>query len=370
MSKTKSSVKIFLLLLFLYFFLVSIKLLGHGFKVFGAGYAEQIVQATSNPLVAVSIGLLATALMQSSSTTTSIIVGLVAGGLLPIETAIFMVMGANIGTTVTNTLVSLGHVLRKVEFRRAFAGSTVHDFFNFLAVAVLLPVEFFFHPIKIGASFLSEFFSTVGGFEFISPLKIILNPAVKIVSSAVGENIIAIVFIALVIMFVSLYLLVKTMKSLVLGKIEVFLDEYLFKTALTSFCIGVVLTAVVQSSSITTSVVVPLLGAGVISLRKVFPYALGANVGTTITALLASLATGSVAALTVAFGHLLFNIFGIIIFYPLREIPISLAEKMGEIAYNSRFVAFVYIALVFIIIPIIIILLFDLHIVLGLFGGF
>ncbi len=369
MSKPESSVKLILFILFLYLFLVSIKLLGHGFKIFGQGYAEQIVQATANPLVAVSIGLLATTLMQSSSTTTSIIVGLVAGGLVPIETAIFMIMGANIGTTVTNTLVSLGHVLRKVEFKRAFAGATVHDFFNFFAVLILLPIEYFFKPIFIGASFLANAFANIGGFQFVSPLKTILNPVVDAAAHALGENILSISLFAGILMFVSLYFLVKTMKSLVLGKIEGFLDEYLFKNALTAFLIGIALTALVQSSSITTSVVIPLLGAGVISIRKVFPYTLGSNIGTTVTALLASLATGSVAALTVAFGHLLFNVFGIAIFYPLREIPIQLAEKLGVIASNSRSIAFVYLFVVFVIVPVTLILLFDYEIIMNILGG-
>ncbi|MEI5617209.1 thymidylate synthase, partial [Streptomyces brasiliscabiei] len=83
------------------------------------------------------------ALIQSSSTVTSIIVGLVAGG-LPVELAIPMIMGANIGTTVTNTLVSLGHVRYKDEFKRAFASATIHDFFNLLAVAIFLPLEMAF----------------------------------------------------------------------------------------------------------------------------------------------------------------------------------------------------------------------------------
>ena len=86
--------------------------------------------------------------MQSSSASTSVIVGLVASGALGVEQAVPMVMGANIGTTVTNTLVSLGHVRQSAEFKRAFAAATVHDFFNVLAVSILLPIELIFKPIS------------------------------------------------------------------------------------------------------------------------------------------------------------------------------------------------------------------------------
>ena len=72
---------------------------------------------------------------------TSVIVGLVATGEVPVHTAVPMIMGANIGTTVTNTIVSLAHITRPQEFRRAFAAATVHDAFNFMAVAIFLPLE-------------------------------------------------------------------------------------------------------------------------------------------------------------------------------------------------------------------------------------
>jgi len=125
------------LALFLYGFLVSIGLLGKAFKMFSGGFVGDLVQSASNPLVGLFVGILATTLVQSSSTTTSLVVALVGSGTMPIDTAIPVVMGANIGTSVTNTLVSLGHISHGQEFRRAFAASTVHDFFNLLAVAVL-----------------------------------------------------------------------------------------------------------------------------------------------------------------------------------------------------------------------------------------
>ncbi|CAN0596654.1 unnamed protein product [Laminaria digitata] len=123
---------------------------------------------------------------------------------------------------------------------------------------------------------------------------------------------------------------------------------------------GVLLTVLVQSSSVTTSVVVPLVGAGLLTVRQIFPYTLGANVGTTVTALLAALSlaagdpTAGTAGLTIAFAHFTFNVLGILIIFgikPLREIPIWMAEQMGVLAGKKRNYALVYIGILFFLIP-------------------
>jgi sodium-dependent phosphate cotransporter len=117
---------------------------------------------------------------------------------------------------------------------------------------------------------------------------------------------------------------------------------------------GLVLTVMVQSSSITTSLMIPLVGAGVVTLEQVFPYTIGANIGTTITAMLAALSTGSPAAVTVAFSHLMFNLSASVLIYvppPLRAIPLYLARGLGRIGSRNRWMAAVYILLVFFGIP-------------------
>ncbi|MDG2112784.1 MAG: Na/Pi symporter, partial [Actinomycetota bacterium] len=120
----------------IYVFLVGVSSLEAGIKIMGADTQEKLFSAVSNPIAGLSIGVLGTVLVQSSSASTSVIVGLVATQALGVEQAVPMVMGANIGTTVTNTLVSLGHVRQSAEFKRAFAAATVHDFFNLLAVGL------------------------------------------------------------------------------------------------------------------------------------------------------------------------------------------------------------------------------------------
>jgi len=132
----------FLILLgLLYIFLLSIALFGAAFKLVGKEFSQQLISTTSNPVVGLMIGLLATSLIQSSSSTTSIVVGMVSGGALTVTGAIPIIMGANMGTTVTNTLVAMTSMNRRTEFQRAFAGATMHDFFNLMAIAILFPLE-------------------------------------------------------------------------------------------------------------------------------------------------------------------------------------------------------------------------------------
>ena len=123
------------------------------------------------------------------------------------------------------------------------------------------------------------------------------------------------------------------------------------------FCAGV--TAVIQSSSVTTSLLVPLAGAGVVKLEKIFPVTLGANVGTTITALLASLA-GDARGLSIALVHLLFNLAGILIIYPykpIRKVPLFLARKLADAAVRSKRNAVFFVVGLFYALPGLLILL-------------
>ena len=340
--------KVILVLVVLYVFLFSIQLMGSSFKLLGKDFAEDMLAITSNPLIGLLIGILATGIIQSSSTTTSLTVGLVAAGGLSLGNAIPVIMGANIGTTITNTIVSMGHVTRREEFRRAFAGSIVHDIFNIMAVIILFPIEIKFHLLEKSASIIANAFVGVGGIQLLNPLKLIIGPMVDVIKGSIHSPVLLII-ISLIFLFLSLISIVKLMRSLVMTKIKVLLDHYLFKNDKTSFSLGVVFTALVQSSSATTSLVVPLVGSGLLTVRKIFPYTLGTNIGTTITALLASLSTLSPIAITVAFAHLLFNIFGIIIIYPFKKIPIWLAERFSAITTKSKKNTILFIILYFLL---------------------
>ncbi len=327
----------------LYVFLLSVNLLGSGFKLLGAGFAEQLISTTSNPLVGLFIGILATSIVQSSSMTTSMVVGFVASGVLTIDGAVPIIMGANIGTTVTCAIVSMGHIGRKEEFRRAFAAASVHDFFNVISVLVLFPLELSTHFLSRSARALANLLVGGEAITFASPIKQAVGPVVKAIahlaeSLAGAHAAILVVVASLLLLFGSLYALVRMTKALAMGRAEVVIDRFMGRSGLAGMAVGAGITAVIQSSSVTTSLLVPLAGAGIVRLEKIFPVTLGANIGTTVTALLASLA-GDARGLTIALVHLLFNVAGIIIIYParpIRRIPLILARKLADAAVRSK----------------------------------
>lgn len=352
--------KIISVFFFLYLFLVSISLMSHAFKGFGAGFAESLITTTSNPFIGLFIGILATSIIQSSSTTTSMVVAFVAAGMLSVRGAIPIVMGANIGTTVTNTLVAMGHITRKEEFKRALSGSTIHDFFNILTVIILFPLEMKTHYLEKAGTYLSSLFCDVGCIKFTSPIKFIVKPAVEGVDKVlsylpvpdVALGIMALL-IALALLFFSLYNIAKIMRLLVIKKADMVFNNVIGKNVLLSMFMGMLFTAIVQSSSITTSILVPLVAAGVLQIEQSFPIVLGANVGTTVTAILASF-TGNIAGITIAFVHLVFNITGILIIYPIRfmrNIPIKLARLVAEKSAKFKGYAIVYVLGTFYLLP-------------------
>ncbi len=355
----KTFLNIFLFMLFLYLFLLSIQLLGHGFEALGGDAAKNFLRPAENPFVGLFIRILATSLFQSSSTTTSLVVGLVAAEALTLNQAIPMVMGANIGTTVTNIIVSLGHIGRRDEFRRAFAAALMHDSFNILSVIVIFPLWFFTHYLDRTAEFLTAIFSGAKGMSFSSPLITMTHSPANAIGELLGEIGWVILIFSLILLFVSLRYMVFYMKVLIMTRAEVIFERTVFRTAFRGFFFGMILTALVQSSSVTTSLMVPLAGAGMITLERLFPYTMGANIGTTITAMLAALATGSAAGVSVAFSHLMFNISGITIFWWIKFVPIRIAKFIAEVSAKNRIFAIIYVVMMFFLIPLLLIYLME-----------
>jgi sodium-dependent phosphate cotransporter len=184
-----------------------------------------------------------------------------------------------------------------------------------------------------------------------------VSPSVNLIEGITHESGTLMLIIAVLLLFVALRYIVVNLKLFIIGKIEVFFNETLFKNARRAMFLGLVVTVLVQSSSITTSLAVPLAGAGILTLRQIFPMTLGANIGTTITAMLASLVTANLAAVTVAFAHLLFNIFGIMLIWPIRRVPLALANTLARFAVRSKIVPLAYVLMVFFLIPILLIYL-------------
>jgi sodium-dependent phosphate cotransporter len=345
------------LLFFLYAFFVSIFLMCASFRFLGAGFAERLIATTTDPFVGLFIGVLATSISQSSSTVTSMVVALVAAGGLDVQNAIPIIFGSNIGTSVTNTLVSLGHVSRGEEFKRAFAAATVHDFFNVLSVIVIFPLQLATNFIGRLSVHLAEALEESGGLTLINPLKVIVSPAVNLIARATSESGWVMLVLAVALLFVALRYIIVNVKLIVIGRVERFFHQTLFRNAGRAFALGLVFTMMVQSSSVTTSLAVPLAGAGILTLRQIFPYTLGANIGTTITAMLTALATGSLAAATVAIAHVLFNTGGLCVWWPLGFVPRFLAETLARYSAGSKAVPLLYVLILFFVVPLLLIYL-------------
>ncbi|WP_211262459.1 Na/Pi symporter [Nitriliruptor alkaliphilus] len=352
-----------LVLALLYLFLVGVSLLEDGIAGLGDGFQSGLLENVANPVSGLFAGILFTVLVQSSSVSTATIVGLVGSGTLTVELAVPMIMGANIGTTITNTLASLGSIRHSEDFRRGFSAATIHDFFNLLAVGVLLPIELVTGVISGSAQWLTE---RLRGSEVSeigkSPVKRAVDVPVDVIEgflevSPVGGRFIAftLLVVGLGLIFVALSQITRNMRQLVAGSVERAMNRIVGRGGgAVGILVGMAVTVAVQSSSITTSILVPLVAAGVLTLPNAYPITLGANVGTTITALIASLAVLRPEGLTIALVHTLFNVGAIALLYPIRVVrllPVRAAERLAAQAVERRSVVLWYIVGLFVVIP-------------------
>ncbi|XP_041465682.1 sodium-dependent phosphate transport protein 2B-like [Lytechinus variegatus] len=422
-------VRITLLLGCLYLFICALDFLATAFRLLGGEAAGEVLQNSellSNPICGLMIGVLVTVLVQSSSTSTSIVVSMTSARIISVKLAIPIIMGANIGTSVTNTIVSLGQAKEKNEFRRAFGGATVHDMFNWLAVLILLPLEVIAQPLFR----LTEKIVVGAGIERnnvkIEILKVITKPftswVIRIDKGAIEDTalnpnltnvrllktcmvemtstlapgemttammetttpkpcswhwfaysglsdtvagVIMLVF-ALALLCICLVCIVKLLNSLLRGSIALVIKKFVnadfpgytaFLTGYLAILIGAVCTFIVQSSSIFTSAMTPLVGIGVITLERMYPLTLGSNIGTTATGIIAALPNEGkdlANAMQVALSHFFFNIFGILIWYPIpfmRKLPIGMARVMGNTTAKYRWFAIFYLITMFFVLP-------------------
>ena len=354
--------RVMAVLFLLLVFLLGVKGLGDGFKLFGKDFLDSFFSLTANPFGGIFVGVLATTLVQSSSVSTSMIVGLVAApeNPLPLANAVPMIMGANIGTTVTCTVVSLAHMGRRDEFERAFSVAGCHDFFNILAVMIFLPLELMTGYLQSIARFLSGLVVGIGGFTYESPFKALLSFGFAPIQSLAEATFdvgwgqaMFLVGMSAALIFLALWLIVRLMRSLVSSRIETAVSSALGSNAVIAIVIGIIVTVMVQSSSITTSIMVPLAAAGVLRLEQAFPITIGANIGTTITAMGAALAVSgpnAIAGIEIALVHLFFNLSGAILIYPvrrIRQVPLQAARMLAAAAVKSRKLALVYVGTMF-----------------------
>lgn len=335
-------------------FFISIQLLGLSFRHMGTEMSSYIAVATDNPFIGLFIGLLTTAILQSSSTTTSMAVAAVAAGSISLHNAIPIVMGANIGTTLTSTIVSMSYITRGKEFRKAVAAGTSHDIFNILLVLIIFPLEFYYGFL----TYLSHHMTDLVTLGNHSNEMIKSNADISLLT----KGLTALVeffgpFISLILAIGLLFSTVKLISSMLysrlIGETKEQLKSVVFSTTARSFGWGMLLTSVIQSSSLTTSLIVPLVATSKIKLKRAFQFILGANLGTTITAILAALFK-SESAISLAFAHFLFNAIGILLFLAipgLSRLPVFLAKKLGAITLQYRMAGFAYIIIIFFLLP-------------------
>ena len=362
-------------MLLFYGLLLSVNLISDGLALWVGDRLGSLFIFAQNPLLGLLVGLFATALIQSSSAVTTILVGLVASG-LPVAIAVPMVMGANMGTTVTNTVASLGFLRQQETFEKAFAAATIHDFFNLLALVIFFPLEISFHGIENSAHWLATKLQPIVHFpqvkgNLFAPLiewpettlitfldKFLASPWPGLIVTSVGG----------ILLIVSILNLGRVLQKLFGSKPLTWLTALLpsgaassptplpITQALIPMAVGGGITCLVQSSSLTTSLLVPLAATEIMPLTLVYPVTLGANVGTCITSLLAAIAIfpPSFAALEIALVHGLFNLFGICLIYGLpglRSLPLRLAMGFAHLSRQNFLWAIAYLLSLFFLLP-------------------
>ena len=349
-QKSKRVWRAGLILLCVVVFFFALDLMSESLELLGTETIQLFFQGANNPFIGLFIGLLSTAIIQSSSSTTSATVALVATGAIDYATAVPIIMGANIGTTITASMVSLAFIGQKKKFPRALSVALSHNFFNVILVLILFPLEYYYGVLSISSQEIAGLFSS----SFVPTV-----PSTVEQGTTSGSFMTSIIPNGVVLLLLSFLLLVIAIKYLAKLIYEILVQNRssdfttLFDNPYKSFSFGLVLTAGVQSSSVTTSFTVPVAATGEISVKKIFPFILGANVGTTITAFFASF-VNSEAALVIAFTHLLFNLFGVLAFLPfpkLRNLPVSLARQFGTLTFQYRIVGFLYLLFIFFLLP-------------------
>ncbi|APX94688.1 sodium:phosphate symporter [Halomonas sp. 1513] len=354
----------------LYLFLAALNVLGSGLGTFG-GESDFLTRAFAygeNPFIALLAGVLVTMIVQSSSFTSALIVTLVASGEMTLGTAVFAIMGANIGTAVTGVIVALANMRIKRNFRRSFTAALMHDFFNILTVAVVFPIEWLsgmFHEAGRGVfTRLAGWLAELIGLEEVarpnSPIKVITSPVVDAFNAIGGFLLptspaqgLLVAGFGMLLMFAALIFMVQNLRGALLRHMDGLFRTYFFRTDLRAYGVGVVSTVLVQSSTITSSLMVPLAGAGVVRMRRVLPFMMGANLGTTVTSVLAATANPIAAAMTVALFHVIFNLTGTAIWWPLRVIPLRVANWYGKLAAKRTRYAFLFLIGVFFVVPLV-----------------
>ncbi|OWZ21732.1 Sodium-dependent phosphate transporter [Phytophthora megakarya] len=369
----------------LYFFMVAVKFIESGFTVALGCDVKGAFTIANNPLAGLVIGLVSTALLHSSSTITSITVALVSTQGLTIRQGVFIVMGANIGTCVTCIMMAFGQIQTRSRFQRAMETATVHTMFNVWSAFIMFPLEVIFHPLEKLSVLMSN--AKASGGSFTSPVDTVVKPfanlLIRVDTQAIlditsgtkectdemslvsggafegtslsdGQIGVIVIVIGFLTMAGSLICFIQMLAMVLLGPTKILVSRMLAFNGYVNILAGAGITFIVQSSTVVTCTLTPMAGLGVFTLEQVYPLILGANLGTCGTALLASLVVGTKQAVAVALTHLWFNMFGIVLFYPIpftRRPILSWARSIAYFSASWAVVGVLFILVVYLVLP-------------------
>lgn len=365
-TTTKSLLKTLYVIGTLVLFIFALDLMVYSLKNLGSPAVQTIIQATSNPLSGLFIGLLITAMIQSSSTTTSMSVALVAAGSISLQQAIPIIMGANVGTTITSVLISISFMGKMKIFKRAFTAATFHSIFNILIVLILFPLEYFYNMLTRLSYYLATtfFHPTTTRVESNSRETIPGTHYIMNFLSDIIHNNIVLALLSFALLLASIILFRKLISHIIKADDPTRFNKLFFRRRSNSFASGILTTAAIRSSTITTSLVVPLVAERVIKMSRAIVFIMGANIGTTITAFIAALLYAYTSeGISLAIAHFLFNLIGILLFYaipPFRKIPLKLARGLAKAASQYRYLGIIYVLLLFFLLPFLMIYLSQL----------
>ncbi len=352
--------------------ITAIYLIVDGVHGMGTGPVSRLLDLATHPLIGLLVGILATAAIQSSTTVTALTVAAVGSGAISVTMAVPIILGANIGTTITASIVAFSYVGRRGEFCRAFTSASLHTSFNLLFVLAMLPVELIFHPLQHLSGLLSDLLvgdvsepTVTGGFVFslFSPLVDVLG--MQGVIGAVFEPraaALACIVLGTVLVLVAVRVIGAQLSTLMAARSRTLIKRSTGASDFLGVATGTLVTMGVQASAVTVSSLLPFAAAKSMKLRELLMITVGANVGTTFTALLTALAVpGSLGpfALQAALIHLLFNLIGallVLFVTPLRDLIIRLAEFGGRAAARSYVAAGAFLASFHLVIPAVILL--------------
>jgi solute carrier family 34 (sodium-dependent phosphate cotransporter) len=302
-------------------FLLAVGVLADTFGWLADGRVLDIAAPLRHPASALAIGMLVSVIAQSSSVATSLLVSAVASGAVGLEAAVYAVIGANVGTTITATLVSFRFAGSRLEFERALRGALLYTVFKGTTAGLAVAAERWCGALSRAAAAASSRFvddgsggasSTRGAASpFFHALVGYLEIDLDLSRAAAAAFIFAGAFALLVSALLGLMALLRTRLA---GPIERSLGSALSRNDGVAFAVGVAVTVILQTSTLSTSLMIPLFAAGVLVGTRGFGLLAGAAVGTTLKLVVAAATTNS-AGMSLALAHLLLNCGGALILF-------------------------------------------------------